>query len=83
MTPRYFVGSLKVLLISAFMCAPTVAQELQRTPWGQPNLQGVWDFRTITPMERPANLVGQEFLMDEEAIFSVRPQPLCPVPPAG
>ena len=95
MTPRYFVGSLKVLLISAFMCAPTVAQELQRTPWGQPNLQGVWDFRTITPMERPANLVDQAFLTDEEAAnldeaarsriqdLSVRPAQRTAVDPSG
>ena len=27
-------------------------------PWGDPDLQGIWDFRTITPMERPAELVG-------------------------
>src|SRR2546423_963739 len=24
-----------------------------RTPWGHPDLQGVWDYRTITPLERP------------------------------
>jgi hypothetical protein len=23
-----------------------------RTPWGAPDLQGVWDYRTITPLER-------------------------------
>jgi len=38
-----------------------------RTPWGQPDLQGVWDFRTITPMQRPENLAGTEFLTAEEA----------------
>ena len=38
-----------------------------RTPWGEPDLQGVWDFRTITPMERPEELAGKEFLRDEEA----------------
>ena len=38
-----------------------------RTAWGQPDLQGVWDFRTITPMERPDDLVGKEFLTPEEA----------------
>ena len=27
-----------------------------RTPWGDPDLQGVWDFRTITPLERPAEM---------------------------
>jgi hypothetical protein len=38
-----------------------------RTPDGHPDLQGVWDFRTITPLERPDELAGQEVLTDEEA----------------
>jgi hypothetical protein len=44
------------------------------TPWkaprtidGQPDLQGVWDFRTITPLERPASLGDKQVLTDEEA----------------
>ena len=31
-----------------------------RTAWGQPDLQGVWDFRSITPMQRPNDLADQE-----------------------
>ena len=27
-----------------------------RTPWGDPDLQGTWDFTTITPLQRPAVL---------------------------
>ena len=38
-----------------------------RTPWGEPDIQGVWDFRTVTPMERPDEFEGQEFLTFEEA----------------
>ena len=38
-----------------------------RTAWGQPDLQGVWDFRSITPMQRPNDLADQEFLTAEEA----------------
>ena len=38
-----------------------------RMPWGSPNLQGVWDFRTITPLERPSALAGKELLTVEEA----------------
>ena len=38
-----------------------------RTADGQPDLQGVWDYRTITPMERPAALGTKEFFTDEEA----------------
>ena len=32
------------------------------TPWGDTDLQGVWDFRTLTPMERPDAHSGKEFL---------------------
>jgi hypothetical protein len=38
-----------------------------RTPWGDPDLQGTWDFTTITPLERPASLAGREFLTEREA----------------
>jgi len=41
--------------------------DLPQTPWGDPDLQGVWDFRTITPLERPDDLAGREFLTEEEA----------------
>ena len=37
-----------------------------RTAWGDPDLQGIWSFATITPLERPAELAGREFLTDEE-----------------
>lgn len=39
-----------------------------RTADGQPDLQGVWDYRTITPMERPRALGAKAFFAsDEEA----------------
>jgi hypothetical protein len=38
-----------------------------RTADGQPDLQGVWDYRTITPMERPAALGDKPFFTAEEA----------------
>jgi hypothetical protein len=41
--------------------------QVPRTPWGHPDLQGVWDFRTITPMERPARFAGKQFLTEAEA----------------
>ena len=37
-----------------------------RTADGQPDLQGTWGNKTITPMERPADLEGRAFLTDEE-----------------
>ena len=38
-----------------------------RTPDGQPDLQGVWNFSTATPMERPAELADKATLSAEEA----------------
>ena len=43
------------------------ASEAPRTAWGAPDLQGVWDFRTATPLERPEQLAGRDVLTDEEA----------------
>ena len=40
--------------------------ELPRTPDGRPDFQGTWNFATITPLERPSELSGREFLTDEE-----------------
>ena len=40
---------------------------MPRTPWGDPDLQGIWDYRTITPLERPEELAGKAVLTDEEA----------------
>ena len=37
-----------------------------RTPWGDPDLQGVWDYRSVTPLERPAAFGDREFLTEEE-----------------
>ena len=38
-----------------------------RTEWGQPDLQGIWNFNSNTPMERPDRFGTQEFLTPEEA----------------
>jgi len=45
----------------------TEAVTVPRTPWGAPDLTGVWDFRTITPLERPEAFEEKKFLTPEEA----------------
>ena len=41
------------------------------TSWGAPDLQGVWDFRSLTPMERPNDLADKAlFTAEEAATFS-------------
>ena len=55
-------------LIPVFSVAQvTNSTEVPRTPWGVPDLQGVWDFRTLTPLERPEEFTGKKLLTAEEA----------------
>ena len=38
-----------------------------KTAWGHPDLQGIWDFRTVTPMERPVEFGDKAVLIAKEA----------------
>jgi len=38
-----------------------------RGPDGKPDLQGFWDFRSLTPLERPVSQADKPFLTDAEA----------------
>ena len=62
------VVTLLAVVALVTLSSPAAGQgEMPRTPWGAPDLQGVWDFRTITPLQRPEELGDQEFLTEEEA----------------
>lgn len=37
-----------------------------RTPWGDPDLQGLWNHGTNTPLQRPPEFAGREWLTEEE-----------------
>jgi hypothetical protein len=41
-------------------------ERVPRTPWGDPDLQGIWTNNTATPFERPRELAGRERLTDAE-----------------
>ena len=56
-----------VTLAPAGAVAQTEALSAPRTAWGSPDLQGVWDFRSLTPMERPEELAGDERFSPEQA----------------
>jgi hypothetical protein len=44
------------------------AAKLPRAPDGHPDLQGLWDYRTATPLERPRDLADKAFFTDQEAL---------------
>jgi hypothetical protein len=43
------------------------AQGPARTPWGDPDIEGIWTNATLTPMQRPPELATKEFFTPEEA----------------
>lgn len=57
-----------VLVAAVLLPSIIVAQvSVPRTPEGKPDLSGVWNFSTATPMQRPEELAGKETLTREEA----------------
>ena len=75
MTRRFLTSSLTVLAALALTASAagqarktaTAASAALRAPDGKPDLQGFWDFRTLTPLERPANMAARKFLTEDEA----------------
>ena len=71
MSHRSFLAACAVIAAVALMPMFATAQSANtttlRTSWGDPDLQGVWDYRTLTPLERPEDLGDKAFLTDEEA----------------
>jgi hypothetical protein len=57
--------------VAAAVCAlaliAAAPESLPRTSDGHPDLQGVWDNSTLTPLERPADLADKEFFPDDAA----------------
>ena len=60
------------LIVSALMILRpmeiTVASEaaVPRTPWGEPDFQGIWTDETNTPLQRPARFANQEFFTEAQ-----------------
>ena len=70
MSRRYGVSLLAAVIIGVVPPAaagqPAEGPDL-RTPWGHPDLQGIWTSATYTPLERPEAFADRAFLTAEEA----------------
>ena len=53
-----------VAVFSLFASGSVAAQST--TPWGDPDIQGIWHSSGATPMERPSEFEGRETLSNEE-----------------
>ena len=56
-----------VAVVAWSLSDSVVAQSTLRTPWGAPDLQGVWTGSTMTPLERRPEHAGKDVLTEEEA----------------
>src|ERR1700758_156824 len=77
-TPRLALrGYLAVMILLVLIAGLAIAQAPKaagtakkwtppHTPWGDPDLQGIWSNSTITPIERPKELGEKEFLTDDQ-----------------
>jgi hypothetical protein len=70
MSHRYFV-SLSALALVILLAVPVVGQSPKKwvppkTPWGDPDLQGVWPGNVGVPMQRPPSFGERATLTDEE-----------------
>lgn len=65
---KIFSAVLCSTFIAAFSATSVFAQdyEVPRTAWGQPDLQGVWNFSSDVPMQRPARFGDRQFLTEQE-----------------
>jgi len=56
-----------ITFLAIVLVAPIPAGAQTLTPWGDPDLQGVWTTQTPVPLERPRALAGKPFFTSEES----------------
>src|ERR1700741_276968 len=64
------MGGFSIVIAVVLLAPPSAAEQpgtVTRMADGHPDLQGVWDYRTITPMQRPVELGTKAFFTEEEA----------------
>ena len=54
-------AAISVVATEALAQAPAASGTTLKTPWGEPDLQGIWTDEFDTPLQRPAKYATQEF----------------------
>jgi hypothetical protein len=74
MRRHHHLARLAIVPIAAAAFAATLAGHSQpaawktpRTPWGDPDFQGIWTYATMTPLERPREFGAKAVLTQAEA----------------
>ena len=55
------------ILLAENVISQTDSSYNQRTPWGDPDISGMWSYASLTPLQRPERLGEKEFYTPEEA----------------
>ena len=55
------------ILLAGNVISQTDSSYNQRTPWGDPDISGMWSYASFTPLQRPERLGEKEFYTPEEA----------------
>jgi len=55
-----------VIVALAALLRPGTTESANTTPWGDPDLQGLWTYEEEIPLQRPASLGDKQELTDEE-----------------
>ncbi len=68
------VSTVATLLALTPGLAAAQTADTPRTAWGDPDLGGIWDYRSLTPMSRPRAFVDKAVLTEEESAAFLRQQ---------
>jgi hypothetical protein len=61
------IGIAVVIVVLQAIGSLEAQDGVRRTPWGDPDLEGIWTNATLTPLQRPPELAGKAFFTPEEA----------------
>src|SRR2546425_6202391 len=64
--------ALSAIFVALLLAPASAAGQALRTPWGDPDLQGIWSNRFVTPLERPREFGTREFLTEGEIAAAER-----------